>query len=157
MEWEEHLTAALGYHALGMHQDAWDELERMPPGDRPRIEVIVMRLSILQALEKWSMGAEIARGAIQPYPDCGDLYVLGAYCIRRAENVEAAFEFLQKGEPCLENEPCFWFNLGCYHCQLGRLDEAKECVGRAIELDRNYRAMALEDEDLEPLWDSWAV
>ena len=28
---EQHLQAALGYLQLGMYQDAWDELESLPP------------------------------------------------------------------------------------------------------------------------------
>ncbi len=47
--------------------------------------------------------------------------------------------------------------MGCYHCQLRRLEEAGECVRKAIDLDRSYQAMALEEEDLEPLWESFAV
>ena len=78
MNWTEHLTAAYGYHELGMHQDAWDELENMPPQDRPRLEVILMRLSIFQAMRKWEMGAEIARGAARTYEDCGDPCTLAA-------------------------------------------------------------------------------
>lgn len=49
----------------------------------------------------------------------------------------------------------YWFNRGCYHCQLGELEDAKTCVKRAVELDKRFQQMALDDEDLEPLWDEW--
>lgn len=48
----------------------------------------------------------------------------------------------------------FWFNLACYHCQLGDLEKARECLGQAVGHDGSYRKMALTDPDLEPLWDS---
>jgi len=46
--------------------------------------------------------------------------------------------------------------LGCYACQLGDMDNAKRFVGDAIKLDSKYKLMALDDADLEPLWDSLA-
>jgi Tfp pilus assembly protein PilF len=99
------------------------------------------------------MGAQIARGAVRGWPECPDLYILGAYMVRRAEDVRAALEFLRSGEPCMADVANYWFNVGCYHCQLGDLDEAKACVKKAVGLDRRFRKMALEDADLEPLWD----
>ncbi len=95
MDWQNRLTAAHGYLDLGMGQEAWDELDSMPPRDRARSEVVIMRLVILQSMERWGKAAaEIARGAVRKYPDCPDLYLIGAYAIRRAEDVRAAFLFL---------------------------------------------------------------
>ena len=47
------------------------------------------------------------------------------------------------------------FNLACYACQMGRLEEAQEWLDRAFEAGgrKTMKAMALEDEDLRPLWD----
>jgi len=47
MDWQRHITAASGYLDLGTGQEAWDELDSMPPEDRARSEVVVMRLVIL--------------------------------------------------------------------------------------------------------------
>lgn len=157
MTWQNHIVATQGYLELGMGQRAWDELEFIEAADRVRFEVLAMRLTVLQHIEKWEMGAEVGRGAVQRYPEQGALYLLGSYHIRRAEDLETAFDFLTAGKPYLEREACFWFNMGCYHCQLGRLDEARQCVNKAVKLDRKYQMMVLEDEDLEPLWDSWTV
>ena len=154
MNWKDHLVAALGYHELGMHQDALIELDRIPESHRQRLEPLRLRLSVLQTMTEWEQGAALAREAIGRYPESGDLFLAGAYCIRRAETLEAAFAFLEQGRSCLETEPCFWFNLGCYHCQFGRLEETKECVERAIALDGNYRTLAAVDGDLEPLRES---
>ncbi|GAG14228.1 unnamed protein product, partial [marine sediment metagenome] len=118
-----------------------------------RIEVVVTRLLILQKMERWHMGAEIARGAVRGWPECPDLYILGAYAIRRAEDVRAALEFLRSGEPCMADVANYWFNMACYHSQLGDLDEARTYVKKAVGLDKGFRMMALEDADLEPLWE----
>jgi hypothetical protein len=44
--------------------------------------------------------------------------------------------------------------LACYECQLDDLETAKARLKQAFELEPGYRALALEDEDLRPLWDS---
>jgi hypothetical protein len=36
------------------------------------------------------------------------------------------------------------------------MDEAKELLRNAVELDKDVRMLALDDEDLKPLWD-WIV
>jgi hypothetical protein len=43
------------------------------------------------------------------------------------------------------------FNLACYASVTGRMVEAKEGLRSAIKLDKDIRALALDDEDLKPL------
>ena len=115
-----------------------------------------MRLVILQSMERWDKAAEIAIGAVRYYPESQDLFLIGAYPVRRAEDVKAAFEFLQLGCGCLMENGTYWFNRGCYHCQLGELEDAKTCIKTAVELDKRFQEMAIDDDDLEPLWDELA-
>ena len=154
MDWRRHITSVSGYLDLGMGQKPWDELDSIPPGDSARSEVVVMRLVILQLMARWDdKAAEIARGAVRAYSECADLYPFGAYAIRRAEDVTAAFLFLQEGCKYLVENPGYWFNRSCSACQLGDLEDARACVTRAVELDKGFQQMALDDEDLEPLWE----
>jgi hypothetical protein len=46
------------------------------------------------------------------------------------------------------------YNLACYECKLGRLEQAKSWLEKAFELGdpKKIKLMALEDPDLEPLW-----
>ena len=48
------------------------------------------------------------------------------------------------------------FNLACYASVTGRMEEAKQRLRHAIELDSGIRGLALDDNDLKPLWD-WIV
>ena len=45
------------------------------------------------------------------------------------------------------------FNLACYASVTGRMEEAKERLQHAIELDKDIRGLAIDNEDLKPLWD----
>ena len=44
------------------------------------------------------------------------------------------------------------FNLACYASVTGRMEEAKERLRHAIKLDKDIRRLAIDDEDLKPLW-----
>jgi Phosphoenolpyruvate carboxykinase N-terminal domain len=45
------------------------------------------------------------------------------------------------------------FNLACYASVTGRVEEATERPRHAIDLDKDIRGLAIDDEDLKPLWD----
>ena len=45
------------------------------------------------------------------------------------------------------------FDPACYACVSGRMEEANERLRDAIDLDKDVRTLALDDEDLRPLWD----
>jgi tetratricopeptide (TPR) repeat protein len=51
-------------------------------------------------------------------------------------------------------EPMIHYNLACYACQMGSIDEAKKYLAQAFKLAPGIRSLAFEDEDLQPLWDS---
>jgi hypothetical protein len=44
--------------------------------------------------------------------------------------------------------------LACYLCQAGEIQNAKNYLKKAFEIDLNWRVAALEDEDLKLLWQS---
>jgi hypothetical protein len=52
-------------------------------------------------------------------------------------------------------EPTVPYNLACYVCQQGRLDEARQWLERAVKIagKEKIKFMALNDDDLQPLWE----
>jgi tetratricopeptide (TPR) repeat protein len=70
-----------------------------------------------------------------------------AWAIRRAVGIVQAFEILSKAVEKFPEDAMTNFNLGCYLCQMGEIEKAKEHVGKAIKLDRHFRILALEDVD----------
>ena len=51
-------------------------------------------------------------------------------------------------------QPTIPYNLSCYACQMGQLDAARLWLKRAADIGGKdkIKTMALEDADLEPLW-----
>ena len=70
------------------------------------------------------------------------------------DSIDAARLILVNAVERLPNVAIFHYNLACYESRLGNLEEAKLRLKRAFELEPRYRMMALEDEDLEGLWES---
>jgi Flp pilus assembly protein TadD len=82
--------------------------------------------------------------------------LLGAYAVRRCRSLPEALEFLNRGAELLQEDPTFWFNRACYVCQLGDVEAAKIAFSHAFKLNPALRVVALEEEDLEPLWDTFS-
>jgi Tfp pilus assembly protein PilF len=77
-----------------------------------------------------------------------------AYATRRANSIQAAKDVLLNAEPKFPKEPVIKYNLACYFCQTGDIRKAKNYLKKAFEIDLNWRVAALDDADLQPIWDS---
>ena len=73
--------------------------------------------------------------------------------VRRAESVEKAEIILLRAQAIHPKNALIVFNLACYASVTGRMEEAKERLRHAIELDKEIRKLAIDDDDLKPLWD----
>jgi tetratricopeptide (TPR) repeat protein len=150
----QHWQAATGYVELGMFLEADTELDRIDPFNRAAPEVLALRIAIYQGLEKWELMREIAIRLAEFQPDHSQWTISLAYATRRTNSIQAAKEVLLNAEPKFPTEPAIKYNLACYFCQTGEIQNAKNYLKKAFEIDSNWRMAALEDEDLKPLWAS---
>lgn len=151
---QRHLQAAAGYIELRMYLDANDELERVTAELRHLPQVLVFRLEIYRALEKWELMQTVARRLANGEPENVQWWISWAYATRRADSIDAARLILVNAMELHSAAAVIHYNLACYLCQLGDLEESKATLQRAFELDERFRSKALQDEDLEPLWAS---
>ena len=154
MDFLHQLSAAQGYVELGMHLDANDELEQISPEYRASPPALAIRLQIYRALKKWELMQIVAVQLVKADPNEVQWAISLAYATRRAESIPAAKCILENAVENHAKEPLLHYNLACYECQLGNMEQAKQRLTKAFNLDPNCRLMALEDEDLEPLWSS---
>jgi len=152
-----HLQAAQGYLELGMFEDASNELEAIDPEGRASPEVVAVRVAIYNVTEKWNLLEVAARHMVKVSPEEPGWWIQWAYGMRRCRSIEDANQILLDAEKLHPKDATIQFNLGCYACQQGDMEEAKRRVAAAINLDSQYRFMALDDPDLEPLWNDLAV
>ena len=97
---------------------------------------------------------QIAKRIKEFEPDNVQWTISLAYATRRAYSIDVAMEILLNAVANFPKEAAIPYNLACYYCQLGEIENAKRYLRQAFEIDPNWRKAALEDEDLKPLWDS---
>jgi Flp pilus assembly protein TadD len=128
-------------------------LEEIAPEDKNRNEVLGARVNLCMVAKKWDMAAAVASHLVKVDPQTAGWWISLAYALRRTENVEKAEAILLRAQAIHPKVAMIAFTLACYASVAGRMEEAKGRLRHAIELDKEARKLALEDEDLKPLWD----
>jgi Flp pilus assembly protein TadD len=105
------------------------------------------------AAKKWDMAAAVASRLVKVEPENEAWWISLAYSVSRIEGVEKAEAILLRGQAIHPKNALIAFILACYASVTGRLEEAKARLRHAIDLDKDIRRLALDDEDLRPLWD----
>ena len=126
---------------------------RKRPEDRNRNEVLGARVALYMAAKKWDMAAAVASHLVKVEPENAGWGISLAYALRRTESVEKAEAVLLRAQAMHPKVALIAFNLACYASVTGRMEEAKERLRHAIELDSGIRGLALDEKDLHPLWD----
>jgi hypothetical protein len=155
-----HLLAAHGWMELGSPAYAHAELEKIASGLRRRPDVLKVRWEILAKEQKWDAGVEIGGALVElePYDSFG--WVNRSYALRRAAQggLQAAYYALRPAADRVEDSEQITFNLACYACQLGRLDDGREWLAKSFASAKQRGALgeakllARGERDLEPLW-----
>jgi predicted Zn-dependent protease len=156
-----HLRAAVGWLELGNPAEADKELDEITPELRMHPNVLHVRWQICSTTKRWDACVDIGRALVEQEPDNSFGWVNRAYALRRASggSVQAAYDALRPAaDRTLDSSEQVLFNLACYTCQLGRLDEAREwlckCFSAAAKAGKakDLKQQVLKETDLEPLW-----
>ena len=148
-----HVLASSGYLELGMFDDAALALEAIAPEDKIRIEGLGARLNLYMATKKWRMAAAVAGHLVKIAPENAPWWISMAYAVRRSETIEKAEAILLQARELHPRNVIIMLNLASYASVTGRTEEAKVRLRHAIDLDKDVRRLALDVEDLRPLWD----
>jgi tetratricopeptide (TPR) repeat protein len=151
---QSRLTAAEGYITLGMFLEANAEIENVSAELRHLHEVLALRVQIYPALKKWALMETVARALATSAPSNPKWVALWAYATRRADSLATAKKILTDACERHPDSALVLYNLACYQAQLGELEDAKMRLTLAVKIDPQFREIALEDDDLKPVWDS---
>jgi len=149
-----HLQAAEGWLELGDHIEASEELEKITTQSRTHPDVLEVRWQIYAAAKEWEAALDIAAALIELDPDGPLGWVHRSYALHELKRTSEARDNLLRVVEAFSVNPTMRYNLACYECQLGRLDQAKHWLEKAFELGevRKMKLTAVQDADLEPLW-----
>ncbi len=149
------LEAAEGYLQLGMDEEAWAELEDLAVDDLPTREergyYLAMVLELAMRSSDWELGARIAEALRVVAPENAGAYVHGAFCLHELGQTKQACAVLIEGPSSLQEEPLYFYNLGCYHAVLGDRLQALACLNEAFQRDPRLKKTARTDPDLKGL------
>jgi len=138
---------------LGDWEEASKELDRISPPRRGHPSVLEVRWQVCAKTKKWEMATKVAQEMAEKLPDHPLGFIHQAYSLHELKRTQEAYAVLL---PVADKFPdlIIRYNLACYCCQLGELTESMQWLGKAIELagKNHIRLMALDDEDLQPLW-----
>ena len=137
-----------------MYSEADAELEAIDSFNRCAPEVLALRVEILHGLKKWEAMGEVAKRLSEFEPDNVHWVISYAFASGRAISIEVAKRILLRSVARFSKEGVIYFNLACYDCQLGLIASAKDYLKRAFEIEPEWRAAALDDEDLALLWNT---
>jgi tetratricopeptide (TPR) repeat protein len=150
---QRRLLAASGFAELSLFQEAVEELEELPASAKQVPAVLVVWLEVYQRWQKWSEAESVALRLLEIDPEEPAWLIALAYAVRRSRGLPFANEILSRASEKFPNCGTIHFNLACYAAQLGRLDEARQHLGRAIQIDKQFAAMGKTDPDLEAIRD----
>lgn len=150
------LNAALGWLGLDCPADARAELDALTPDLQSHPVVLEVRWVIHAHEKNWPVALAVAEKEQATAPDDSSGWLHRAYALRRVPggSVTQAWEALLPAAEKFPTEPVIPYNLACYACQLGELDAARVWLKRAIKIGskKEIQKMALDDDDLKPLW-----
>jgi len=146
------LRAAQGFLELGDPDSAWEELESIPAEDRAHPVALRLRVYIYREKKRWMEMAEISRHLTEIEPQQAEHWTNRAWAERRHQGIPVAEKTLLHALKHFPNEGILYYNLACYSAVDGRTTEAKSLLSKAIELDPEFKELALEDEDLAGIW-----
>jgi|ERR1035437_359842 tetratricopeptide (TPR) repeat protein len=149
-----HLQATQGWLELGNHVEASSELEKISPCKQRHPDVLNVRWEVCAAARNWEAALEIASALIRLDAQDPLGWVHRSYALHELKRTADARDNLLRVVEKFPDNATMRYNLACYECRLGRLDQAKAWLEKAFEIGdaKAMKIAALDDPDLAPIW-----
>jgi tetratricopeptide (TPR) repeat protein len=149
-----YLNAAQGWLELGATAEAHGELLKISLQARFHPEVLKVRWDVYARTGHWEFAHTIAQGLIAFLPDDPIGYLNRSMALHELKRTPEAWNNLLPAALKFPRNPIIALHLARYACQLGKLEEAKAWMKKAVTVDDAGDLMrsALKDPELAPLW-----
>jgi len=151
-----HLDAAIGWLGLGCPGEARAALSQVSVHYQKHPQMLEARWSLAAFERNWEEALRIAGVELEQLPGDAGGWLHRAYALRRVAGggLPQAWDALLPAAKIFPSEPVIAYNLSCYACQMEQLDIARHWLQRAVMIGQKegIKKMALDDDDLQPLW-----
>jgi len=108
--------------------------------------------------KQWDKVVAVAQSVCEATPQDEGAWIAWAYALRELQRVKEAQTYCSRAEP-LHGDTCgvLHYNLACYACLRATPKEAKRRLSLAYKMNDEWKATALDDDDLRALWDDSAA
>ena len=151
-----YLSAAIGWMELGNCGEALGELAKVDPDLALHPGVLEVKWTVCAAAKNWRDALGAAEQLVTADAGHPTGWLHRAYALRRVPQggLQAAWDALLPAVDRFPQEPTIPYNLACYACQMGNLEEARRWLSRAFGVGDSgkLKSMSMADDDLKPLW-----
>jgi hypothetical protein len=148
----QHVKAAQGWLDLNNSLEAADELAKVASESLVHPDALEVQWKVLAAGGKWAASLLVADAITKITPERSSGWIMKSLALRGLDRIQEAFDVLLPLLNKFEHVPAIGYDLACYACRLGRVDEAWCWLEKACKADGRFQTMALSDLDLKPLW-----
>jgi tetratricopeptide (TPR) repeat protein len=153
----QQIRFAEGWLGLGNAEEAGKAIADLNSVEANQPDVLALRWSIHAAVEQWEEAHRVALIQLKVNSDDVRGWINQSYALRRMPDggIRMAMEALLPALQKFPREVLIPYNLACYQCQLGDLEESRKYLRLAFKIGgrRQLLALALDDPDLKPIRD----
>lgn len=126
----------------------------------PHPDALAMGWRVYSEAKQWELALAVAETLCDLLPSDPNALIHRSFALHELKRTAEAEALLLPALERFPSEPTVPYNLACYACVLGRVEEARRLLERAIEVSGDggdeVKLMALDDADLQALWKSEA-
>lgn len=149
-----YLNAAEGWLGLGAVSEAHEEMKRISLEGRFHPDVLRVRWEVYARGGHWEFAHTIAQGLVAFQPGDPGGFIKRSVALHELKRTPEAWTQLLPAALKFSDNSTIALHLARYACQLGRLEEAKSWLKKAVSLEDagDVMSRALKEPDLAPLW-----
>jgi len=154
LAWNRVLQSAIGYHELGMPEEALRELGTVDPARRGELPTLELRAVLLVQLERWEEAAETHAELCRADGACAEPFIAWGCCLYELGRITDCRKPLPAAPASARDHALWNFHLACYQAILGEVEHAHGSLHRALALDPRLSEMAARNSNLSLLMET---
>lgn len=118
-----------------------------------RAQVLYLRGQALRAMQRFSEATIPLKESSEHDPDNLHVWLALGWCYKRSGRLDLAIQSLEDAMNVDPSQGIIYYNLACYWALAKNVKLAVAYLGRAFDLDPNYRDLVFDERDFDAIRD----